>query len=74
MDTSAELMATVSQLLEYLTQLYLDDTAKIYNWWIIFYFPLYVLKWVFIFFPVFILVGGINGIRYRSRKNKTRQE
>lgn len=71
MDTSAQLIPTVTQLLDHLMQLYMQDLDTLYHWWVIFYFPLYVLKWVYIFFPVFILVGGIYGIRRGSRQDKT---
>lgn len=72
MDTSAQLIPTVQQLADHLLQLYMQDLDCMYHWWVIFYFPLYVLKWLYIFFPVFLLVGGIYGIRSGSRQNKTR--
>lgn len=61
-------------VIDTIQSLYAYDLYALTKWWVVFYFPIYVLKWLYIFFPVFILIGGINGIRYSSSKNKNRQE
>lgn len=63
-------MAT--DILKALISLYNYDLEMLHHWYVIFWVPLYVLKWVYIFLPVFILVGGIYGIRSGNRQNKTR--
>jgi hypothetical protein len=60
-------MDTSRQLLEQLIQLYMSDLECLHHWWVIFYAPLYILKWVYIFFPILILLGGFYGIRSRNR-------